>query len=60
MGTRVYRELDDSVKKKIADSNRGKRLSEYTKNLISKKMKAYWDRIEHRPEYNNEEESLEE
>ncbi len=55
---RQYRELDDQTKKKISDSNKGKKLSEYQKELISQSMIEYWKSVPHRPVNNKEEEPL--
>lgn len=46
---RQYRELDDEVKKKISDSNKGKSKSERHKQNISKAMKEYWKGIPSKP-----------
>ena len=53
---RQYRELDDLTKKKISDGNKGKKLSEYQKALISQSMIDYWKSVPHRP--NNESQTL--
>jgi hypothetical protein len=42
---RKYRELDDSVKKKISQSSRGKRKSFFHRQHISQALKNYWDTV---------------
>ena len=46
-----YRELDDSVKKKISQSSQGKRKSSFHRQHISQALKRYWDTV---PSRNND------
>ena len=46
---RVYRELDDEVKKKIQASTINKPKSETHKLHLSQSLKAYWRSVPHRP-----------
>lgn len=48
---RKYRELDDSVKKKISQSSQGKRKSTFHRQHISQALKRYWDTV---PSRNND------
>lgn len=48
---RKYRELDDSVKKKISQSSQGKRKSSFHRQHISQALKRYWDTV---PSRNND------
>lgn len=49
---REFRELSPETKEKISAYNRGKKKSEYTKQLISQSMIEYWQTVPHRPDNN--------
>lgn len=52
---REFRELSPETKEKLRACNRGKKKSEYTKQLISQSMIEYWQTVPHRPDSNDEE-----
>lgn len=51
---RVYRNLEDDTKKRIAQSLRGRSFSDSHKQAISDAMRQYWATIPYRPSENNE------
>ena len=51
---RLYRNLEDDTKKRIAQSLRGRTFSDSHKQAISDAMKAYWSTIPYRDKENNE------
>ena len=51
---RVYRNLEDDTKKRIAQSLRGRTFSDSHKQAISDAMRQYWATIPYRPNENNE------
>ena len=51
---RVYRNLEDDTKKRIAQSLRGRTFSESHRQAISDAMRQYWATIPYRPSENNE------
>ena len=51
---RLYRNLKDDTKKRIAQSLRGRSFSDTHRQAISDAMKAYWATIPYRDEENNE------
>ena len=51
---RLYRNLEDDTKKRIAQSLRGRSFSDSHRQAISDAMKAYWSTIPYRDEENNE------
>ena len=51
---RLYRNLEDDTKKRIAQSLRGRTFSDSHRQAISDAMKAYWSNIPYRDEENNE------
>ena len=51
---RVYRNLEDDTKKRIAQSLRGRTFSDSHKQAISDAMRQYWATIPYRPSENNE------
>lgn len=50
---RKFREMDDATKQKISQTLRGKSKSFTHRENISKKLKAYWKSVPHRPTDNN-------
>ena len=51
---RVYRNLEDDTKKRIAQSLKGRTFSDSHKQAISDAMRQYWATIPYRPSENNE------
>jgi len=51
---RVYRNLEDDTKRRIAQSLRGRTFSDSHKQAISDAMRQYWAKIPCRPSENNE------
>ena len=51
---RLYRNLEDDTKKRIAQSLRGRTFSDSHKQAISDAMRQYWAKIPYRPEENNQ------
>ncbi len=51
---RLYRNLKDDTKKRIAQSLRGRTFSDSHKQAISDAMRQYWAKIPYRPSENNE------
>ena len=51
---RLYRNLKDDTKKRIAQSLRGRTFSDSHKQAISDAMRQYWAKIPYRPGENNE------
>ena len=51
---RLYRNLEDDTKKRIAQSLRGRTFSDSHKQAISDAMRQYWATIPYRPTENNE------
>ena len=51
---RLYRNLEDDTKKRIAQSLRGRTFSDSHKQAISDAMRQYWATIPYRPSENNE------
>lgn len=51
---RVYRNLEDDTKRRIAQSLRGRTFSDSHKKAISDAMRQYWAKIPYRPSENNE------
>ena len=51
---RLYRNLEDDTKKRIAQSLRGRTFSDSHKLAISDAMRQYWATIPYRPNENNE------
>ena len=51
---RLYRNLEDDTKTRIAQSLRGRSFSDSHRQAISDAMKAYWSTIPYRDEENNE------
>ena len=51
---RVYRNLEDDTKKRIAQSLRGRTFSDSHKQAISDAMRQYWSKIPYRPDENNQ------
>ena len=51
---RLYRNLKDDTKKRIAQSLRGRSFSDSHRQAISDAMKAYWSTIPYRDGENNE------
>ena len=51
---RVYRNLEDDTKKRIAQSLKGRTFSDSHKQAISDAMRQYWAKIPYRPNENNE------
>jgi hypothetical protein len=51
---RLYRNLEDDTKKRIAQSLRGRTFSDSHKQAISDAMRQYWSKISYRPEDNNQ------
>ena len=51
---RLYRNLEDDTKKRIAQSLRGSTFSDSHKQAISDAMRQYWATIPYRPSENNE------
>jgi hypothetical protein len=51
---RIYRNLEDDTKKRIAQSLRGRTFSDSHKQAISDAMRQYWATIPYRPCENNE------
>ena len=51
---RLYRNLEDDTKKRIAHSLRGRTFSDSHKQAISDAMRQYWATIPYRPSENNE------
>ena len=51
---RLYRNLEDDTKKRIAQSQRGRTFSDSHKQAISDAMRQYWAKIPYRPEENNQ------
>ena len=51
---RIYRNLEDDTKKRIAQSLRGRTFSDSHKQAISDAMRQYWATIPYRPSENNE------
>ena len=51
---RLYRNLEDDTKKRIAQSLRGRTFSDSHKQAISDAMRQYWAKIPYRPIENNE------
>jgi hypothetical protein len=51
---RLFRDLRDDTKMRIAQSLRGRSFSDSHKQAISNAMKAYWATIPYRPSENNE------
>ena len=50
---RLYRNLEDDTKKRIAQSPRGRTFSDSHKQAISDAMRQYWATIPYRPSENN-------
>lgn len=51
---RLYRNLKDDTKKRIAQSLKGRTFSDSHKQAISDAMRQYWAKIPYRPSENNE------
>ena len=51
---RVYRNLEDDTKRRIAQSLRGRTFSDSHKQAISDAMRQYWAKIPYRPSEINE------
>ena len=51
---RLYRNLEDDTKKRIAQSLRGCTFSDSHKQAVSDAMRQYWATIPYRPSKNNE------
>ena len=51
---RLFRNLRDDTKKRIAQSLRGRTFSDSHKQAISDAMRQYWATIPYRPSENNE------
>ena len=51
---RLYRNLEDDTKKRIAQSLRGRTFSDSHKQAISDAMRQYWAKIPYRQEDNNQ------
>jgi len=52
---RIYRnDMQQSQKDKIAAANVGKRLSQQTKDRISRSMQKYWQKLPYKPDTDGE------
>ena len=54
---RIYRNVDDTTKAKIAQKMRNRGKSETHKQKISNAMKSYWATIPYRPDQTNNNDS---
>lgn len=48
-GKRMYRNMSDEQKQKLSNINKGKVLSQSTRDKISKSMQDYWSRLDWAP-----------
>lgn len=48
-GKRQYRNMSDEQRQTLSNINKGKKLSQETKNKISKSMQEYWSQLDWAP-----------